>query len=110
MALSQIQNRSRGPSQEYLLLDYLQRLGRNVEGRMAVHIHLSRLRPQNRQEHHIRIAAATTTPADCCGTPPVSRPGPRAVPSGRSAASPSSLGPISWCRSSWRYARKSYVS
>ncbi len=59
MALSQIQNRSRGPSQEYLLLDYLQRLGRNLAGRMAVHIHLSRLRPQNRQEHHIRIAAAT---------------------------------------------------
>lgn len=59
MALSQAQNRSRGPSQEYLLLDYLQRLGRNLEGRMAVHIHLSRLRPQNRQDHHIRIAAAT---------------------------------------------------
>jgi len=37
----------------------MQRLGRNVEGRMAVHIHLSRLRPQNRQDHHIRIAAAT---------------------------------------------------
>jgi EAL domain-containing protein (putative c-di-GMP-specific phosphodiesterase class I) len=59
MALSQIQNRTRGPSQEYLLLDYMQRLGRNVDGRMAVHIHLSRLRPQNRQDHHIRIAAAT---------------------------------------------------
>ncbi len=59
MALSQTQNRSRGPSQEYLLLDYLQRLGRNLDGRMAVHIHLSRLRPQNRQDHHIRIAAAT---------------------------------------------------
>ena len=59
MALSQVQSRNRGPSQEYLLLDYLQRLGRNVEGRMAVHIHLSRLRPQNRQDHHIRIAAAT---------------------------------------------------
>lgn len=59
MALSQIENRTRGPSQEYLLLDYMQRLGRNVDGRMAVHIHLSRLRPQNRQDHHIRIAAAT---------------------------------------------------
>src|SRR3546814_5119644 len=59
MAISQIQNRSRGPSQEYLLLDYLQRLGRSLDGRMAVHIHLSRLRPQNRQDHHIRIAAAT---------------------------------------------------
>lgn len=59
MAVSQTQNRSRGPSQEYLLLDYLQRLGRSLEGRMAVHVHLSRLRPQNRQDHHIRIAAAT---------------------------------------------------
>ncbi|MDA9975525.1 hypothetical protein N9F34_01660 [Alphaproteobacteria bacterium] len=59
MALSQIQNRSRGPSQEYLLLDYMQRLGRNIDGRMGIHIHLSRLRPQNRQDHHIRIAAAT---------------------------------------------------
>jgi len=37
----------------------MQRLGRNIDGRMAVHIHLSRLRPQNRQDHHIRIAAAT---------------------------------------------------
>ncbi|MBT5267811.1 MAG: hypothetical protein HOL85_23490, partial [Rhodospirillaceae bacterium] len=59
MALSQIQSRNRGPSQEYLLLDYLQRLGRNLDGRLSVHIHLSRLRPQNRQDHHIRIAAAT---------------------------------------------------
>src|SRR5258708_4499494 len=39
---------TRGPSQEYMLLDYLQRMGRNLEGRRAVHIHLSRLRPQNR--------------------------------------------------------------
>jgi hypothetical protein len=48
--------RNRGPSQEYLLLDYLQRLGRNVEGRMACHIHLSRLRPQNRQAWKIHEA------------------------------------------------------
>ena len=59
MAFSQIQSRTRGPSQEYLLLDYMRRLGRNVEGRMAVQIHLSRLRPRNRHDHHIRIAAAT---------------------------------------------------
>ena len=62
MSITQMQARGsgpRGPSQEYLLLDYLQRLSRNVEGRMAVHMHLSRLRPQNRQEHHIRIAGAT---------------------------------------------------
>ena len=50
---------SRAPSQEYMLLDYLQRLGKNLEGRRAVHIHLSRLRPQNRRNYHIKIAAAT---------------------------------------------------
>ena len=59
MAFSPVQSKPKGPSQEYLLLDYLQRLGRSVDGRMAVHLHLSRLRPQNRQEHHIRIAATT---------------------------------------------------
>ena len=59
MAFSPVQSKPKGPSQEYLLLDYLQRLGRSVDGRMAVHIHLSRLRPQNRQEHHVRIAATT---------------------------------------------------
>ncbi|MBU0725788.1 MAG: hypothetical protein KJ904_15930 [Alphaproteobacteria bacterium] len=43
-----------------MLLDYLQRLSRNnLAGRMAVHLHLSRLRPNNRRDHHIRIAAAT---------------------------------------------------
>jgi EAL domain-containing protein (putative c-di-GMP-specific phosphodiesterase class I) len=42
-----------------LLLDYLQRMGKNLEGRRAVHIHLSRLKPQNRREYHIKIAAAT---------------------------------------------------
>ncbi|KZC99602.1 hypothetical protein AUP43_14525 [Oceanibaculum pacificum] len=43
-----------------MLLDYLQRLSRNsLGGRMAVHLHLSRLRPNNRRDHHIRIAAAT---------------------------------------------------
>lgn len=46
-------------SQEYLLLDYAQRLERHREGRRAVHVHLSRLKPQNRREHHIRIASNT---------------------------------------------------
>ena len=50
MAFSPVQSKPKGPSQEYLLLDYLQRLGRSVDGRMAVHLHLSRLRPQHRQE------------------------------------------------------------
>lgn len=43
-------------SQEYLLLDYAQRLDRHREGRRGVHVHLSRLKPQNRRDHHIRIA------------------------------------------------------
>eukprot|EP00752_Nemacystus_decipiens_P017163 g15377.t1 len=47
------------PSQEYLLLDYVQRLERHREGRRGVHVHLSRLKPQNRREHHIRIAINT---------------------------------------------------
>jgi len=46
-------------SQEHLLLDYAQRLERHREGRRAVHVHLSRLKPQNRREHHIRIAMNT---------------------------------------------------
>jgi len=46
-------------SQAYLLLDYAQRLERHREGRRAVHIHLSRLKPQNRREQHIRVAVNT---------------------------------------------------
>lgn len=46
-------------SQEYLLLDYAQRIERHREGRRAVHVHLSRLKPQNRREHHIRIGLNT---------------------------------------------------
>jgi EAL domain-containing protein (putative c-di-GMP-specific phosphodiesterase class I) len=45
--------------QEYLLLDYAQRLDRHRDGRRAVHVHLSRLKPQNRREHHVRIAVNT---------------------------------------------------
>ena len=50
---------SRKPSSEYLLLDHLQRLGRNRGDYKAVQIHLSRLRPHARQPHHVRVAAAT---------------------------------------------------
>lgn len=50
---------SRLPSQEALLRDFAQRLGRHRQGRRAVHIHLSRLRPYNRRGHHLRIAANT---------------------------------------------------
>ena len=41
------------------MLDYAQRVGRFREGRRAVHLHLSRLRPHNRRDHHIRIAMNT---------------------------------------------------
>ena len=46
-------------SSEYLLLDYTRRLQRYPMGRRAIVIHLSRLRPDNRRSHHIRIAANT---------------------------------------------------
>lgn len=49
----------KGPSQEYLLLDYLNRLGQSREDRIGLHVHLSRLKPHNRKEHHTRVAAAT---------------------------------------------------
>ncbi len=45
--------------QEKLLLDFVRRMERFREGRRAVHLHLSRLRPYNRREHHLRIAATT---------------------------------------------------
>ncbi|MEQ9198767.1 MAG: hypothetical protein RLN80_02190, partial [Rhodospirillales bacterium] len=45
------------PSQENLLLDYVHRLERHRAGRRAVHIHISRLRAENRRENHVRIAA-----------------------------------------------------
>lgn len=49
----------RTTSVEYLLLDYVKRVARAPAGRRAVIIHLSRLRPDNRRAHHIRIAAST---------------------------------------------------
>jgi EAL domain-containing protein (putative c-di-GMP-specific phosphodiesterase class I) len=44
---------------ESLLLDYARRLARHPSGRRAIVVHLSRLRADNRREHHIRIAANT---------------------------------------------------
>lgn len=46
-------------SHESLLADYAQRLSRYTTNRRAVRIHLSRLRPYHRREHHIRIAMST---------------------------------------------------
>ena len=41
---------------ESLLYDAAERIGRIREGRLGLHIHLSRLMPQNREESKIRIA------------------------------------------------------
>jgi hypothetical protein len=49
-------------TQESLLLGAAERVGRIRQGRIAVHIHLSRLRAQNRQEGHIRIALRMLEP------------------------------------------------
>jgi hypothetical protein len=49
-------------TQESLLLATVERVARYREGRVAVQIHLSGLRPQNRQEGHIRIALRTLEP------------------------------------------------
>ncbi|MDP2698237.1 EAL domain-containing protein [Thalassospira sp.] len=45
--------------QEYLLLDYVQRLETRKFGHRAVHIHLSRLKPFHRRDYHIRVATNT---------------------------------------------------
>lgn len=44
---------------ESAVIEYLQRIGRIRDGRRAVHIHLSKLRPYNRREQHVRIATNT---------------------------------------------------
>ncbi|MDR3436994.1 hypothetical protein [Telmatospirillum sp.] len=49
-------------TQESLMLGAAERISRIRDGRMAVHIHLSRLRPQNRQEGHVRIALRMLEP------------------------------------------------
>lgn len=45
-----------GTGQENLLHDFAQRLRNRTEGRRGAHVHLSRLKPANRRQHHIRIA------------------------------------------------------
>lgn len=49
-------------TQESLLLAAAERIGRIREGRMAVHLHLSLLRPENRQDSHLRIAVRMLEP------------------------------------------------
>ena len=50
------------PSQENLLLDYLRRLENQKDGRKAVHILLSGLKPFNRREQHVRAATSSFEP------------------------------------------------
>ena len=52
-----IEEKSASPEQ--LLLEYAQRLERYTSGRRGIIIHLSRLSPNNRREHHIRVAVNT---------------------------------------------------
>jgi hypothetical protein len=42
---------------ETSLLDHLGRIAHNRAGRLAVQLHLSKFKPQNRRPHHIRIAS-----------------------------------------------------
>ena len=49
-------------TQESLLLGAAERISRIRDGRLAIHFHLSRLKPQNRQEGHIRIALRMLEP------------------------------------------------
>ncbi len=44
---------------ESSLLDHVERVAHSRSGRFAVVLHLSELRPHNRQPHHIRIASRT---------------------------------------------------
>ncbi|HEB79556.1 MAG TPA: EAL domain-containing protein [Rhodospirillales bacterium] len=50
------------PSQENLLVDYVRRLEDHKEGRKALHIKLSALKPYNRREQHVRAAANNFEP------------------------------------------------
>ncbi|MBF0393210.1 MAG: hypothetical protein HQL38_11055 [Alphaproteobacteria bacterium] len=49
-------------TQESLLLDAAERIGRIREGRVAYILHLSKLRPQNRQDAQLRIAVRILEP------------------------------------------------
>ena len=49
-------------TQENVLLDAAEHIGRIRDGRFAVHLHLSRLRPQNRQDGYLRVAARMLEP------------------------------------------------
>ena len=47
------------PNEDSLFLDYARRLNKFRNGRRAVRLHISRLRPHHRPDQHLRIAAST---------------------------------------------------
>src|SRR5271154_3925245 len=49
-------------TQENVLLDAAERIGKIRDGRVAVHLHLSRLKAQNRQEGYLRVAGRMLEP------------------------------------------------
>ncbi len=61
MAAATSQRRPLEPlsGQDQQLMDYMDFLERHKTGRRAIHIHLSKLQPQNRRDQNLRIAVAT---------------------------------------------------
>ncbi len=55
--LSKDTNKERAALPERLLLDAVERMGAFREGRIAAHIHFSKLQHHNRRDHYLRIAA-----------------------------------------------------
>ncbi len=55
--LSKDKNKERVTPPERMLLDAVERMGSFREGRIAAHIHFSKLQHHNRREHYLRIAA-----------------------------------------------------
>lgn len=53
---------SRVVTQEKMLLETMERIGRVREGRFAMHFHLSRLLPLNRDDAYLRIAVRVVSP------------------------------------------------
>jgi hypothetical protein len=57
--MAHIETPRKNAGQEYALLELAERLERYRDGRLAVHIHLSRLAPHHRRAQYIRLALST---------------------------------------------------
>ncbi|MBY0429372.1 MAG: hypothetical protein K2Q32_09160 [Alphaproteobacteria bacterium] len=55
--LSKDNNKERAAMPERLLYDAVERMGNFRDGRVAVHVHFSKLQHHNRRDHYLRIAA-----------------------------------------------------